>query len=118
MLFFTPRSDLDRRRSFYREGRGTPTLIKRRGSWIEVTQLCQVGNGKATHALFHSPFESRASARAAARRRDSRGTVALLREMPSRIAGASPAHLDRGHRFGCRESAKQHVDRKSTRLNS
>src|SRR5712692_4735294 len=47
-----------------------PTLIKRRGSWIEVTQLWQVGNGKATHVLFHSPFESRTSARAAARRRD------------------------------------------------
>jgi hypothetical protein len=58
-----------------------------------VTQLCQVGNGKATHALFHSPFESRACARAAARRRDPRGTVALLREMPSRIAGSKPSAL-------------------------
>jgi hypothetical protein len=42
---------------------------------------------ESNHVLFHSPFESRASARAAARCRDPRGTVALLREMPSRIAG-------------------------------
>src|SRR5258705_10836276 len=47
-LFFGVVSDIGRR-SFYREERGPPYADKRRGSWIEVTQLCQVANGKATN---------------------------------------------------------------------